>query len=79
MEMMRKTIGIFLGLGTNFVFNWNNFGLNRFGREKKTNRTEINQFDLVFGSVRFKISFKKISLIVYFGPKLDRTENAQPS
>jgi hypothetical protein len=30
-------------------------GLNRFGREKtEPNRTEINRFEPVFGSVRFK-------------------------
>jgi len=40
--------------------------------EKKTkpNRTEINRFEPVFGSVRFK-NLKKIGMVVYFGPKLD--------
>ena len=52
-------------------------GLNRFGRKK--NRTEINRFEPVFGSVRFKkIKKIKIDLVVYFGLKLDRTGNAQP-
>jgi len=41
-------------------------GLNRFGREK--NQTEINRFEPVFGSVRFK-KLKKINLVVYFGLK----------
>jgi hypothetical protein len=53
----------------------NNFGLNRFGREK--NQTKINLFEPIFGSVRFK-NLKKFGLIVYFGPKPDRTENAEP-
>jgi len=51
-------------------------GLNRFGREK--NRTEINRFGPVFGSVRFKKLKKNFSLVVYFGLKPDRTGNAQP-
>jgi hypothetical protein len=51
--------------------------LNRFGREK--NRTEINRFEPVFGSVRFKkLKKNKIGLVVYFGSKPDRTGNAQP-
>jgi hypothetical protein len=49
-------------------------GLNRFGREK--NQTEINRFEPVFGSVRFK-KLKKIDLVVYFGLKPNRTGNAQ--
>jgi hypothetical protein len=49
-------------------------GLNRFGRGK--NRTEINQFEPVFGSVQFK-KLKKIDLVVYFGLKPNRTGNAQ--
>jgi hypothetical protein len=49
-------------------------GLNRFGREK--NRTEINRFEPVLGSIRFKK--KKFGLVVYFGSKPDRTGNAQP-
>ena len=48
--------------------------IDRFGREK--NQTEINRFEPVFGSVQ-KLK-KKIGLVVYFGPKLNRTENAQP-
>jgi hypothetical protein len=46
----------------------------RFGREK--NQTEINRFELVFDSVQKLL--KKFGLVVYFGPKPDRTENAQP-
>jgi hypothetical protein len=51
--------------------------LNRFGREK--NRTEpkligLNRFSVRFGSK----TKKKNGLVVYFGPKPDRTENAQP-
>jgi hypothetical protein len=53
---------------------WNNFGLNWFGREK--NQTKINLFEPVFGSVQ-KLK-KNFGLIVYFGPKPDRIENAQP-
>jgi hypothetical protein len=48
------------------------------GKKTEPNRTEINRFEPVFGSVRFKNKKKKISLVVYFGPKPDRTENAQP-
>jgi hypothetical protein len=43
---------------------------------KKPNRTEINQFELVFDSVQKLL--KKFSLIVHFDPKQDRTENVQP-
>jgi len=51
-------------------------GLNRFGREKtEPNRTKINWFELVFGSVQ-KLK-KKFSLVVYFDSKPDRTENVQ--
>jgi hypothetical protein len=46
-------------------------------KRKKPNRTEINRFEPVFGSVRFK-KLKKIGLVVYFGLKPDRTGNAQP-
>jgi hypothetical protein len=49
--------------------------------EKKTkpNQTEINRFEPVFGSVRFKkLKKNKIGLVVYFGSKPDRTGNAQP-
>jgi hypothetical protein len=49
--------------------------LNRFEREK--NRTEINQFEPVFGSVK-KLLKNNFGLVVYFGSKPDRTENAQP-
>jgi hypothetical protein len=51
------------------------FGLNRFGKEK--NRAKINRFELVFGSVQ-KLKIIIIYLVVYFDPKPDRTENAQP-
>lgn len=47
-------------------------------KEKKPNRTEINRFEPVFGSVRFKKLKKKFSLVIYFGLKPDRTGNAQP-
>jgi hypothetical protein len=45
---------------------------------KKPNRTEpkligLNRFSVWFGS-----KTKKNGLVVYFGPKPDRTENAQP-
>jgi hypothetical protein len=46
------------------------------GKKLEPNRTEINRFEPVFGSVP-KLK-KKIGLVVYFGPKPDRTENAQP-
>jgi len=46
---------------------------------KKPNRTEINRFEPVFGSVRFKkLKKNKFGLVVYFGLKPDRTGNAQP-
>jgi hypothetical protein len=48
------------------------------GKKTEPNRTEINQFELVFGSVRFKKFKKKFGLVVYFGSKLDRTGNDQP-
>jgi len=44
----------------------NNFGLNRFGREK--NQTKINLFELIFGSVRFK-NLKKIRFDCLFWSK----------
>jgi hypothetical protein len=47
------------------------------GKKIEPNRTEINRFEPVFGSVRFK-KLKKIGLVVYFGLKPDRTGNAQP-
>jgi hypothetical protein len=44
-------------IGVDFLENgskYKNFGLNRFGREKtEPNRTEINRFESVFGSVQF--------------------------
>jgi hypothetical protein len=58
--------------------NRNNFGLNWFGRGKKPNRTEINQFESVFSSARFKNLKKKFGLVVYFGLKPAQTENIQP-
>ena len=49
------------------------------GEKTEPNRTEINRFEPVFGSVRFKKLKKiKIGLVVYFGLKSDRTGNAQP-
>jgi len=56
----------------------NHFGLNLFGRGK--NRTEpkligLNRFSVRFGS---KTKKNKFGLVVYFGPKPDRTENVQP-
>jgi hypothetical protein len=53
-------------------------GLNRFGRGK--NRTEpkligLNRFSVRFGS---KTKKNKKGLVIYFGPKPDRTKNAQP-
>jgi len=57
------------------MINRNNLGLNQFERGKnESNRTEINRFQLVFGAVP---KLKKIGLVVYFGPKPDRTKNAQ--
>jgi len=44
---------------------------------KKPNRTEPKLIGLNRFSVRFGFQ-KKIGLVVYFGPKPDRTENAQP-
>jgi len=45
---------------------------------KEPNRTEINRFEPVFGSVRFKkLKKNKFNLVVYFGLKPDRTRNAQ--
>jgi hypothetical protein len=46
------------------------------GKKTEPNRTEINRFEPVFGSVQ-KLK-KKIGLVIYFGSKPDRTENAQP-
>jgi hypothetical protein len=43
---------------------------------KKPNRTEINRFEPVFGSVQKLL--KKIGLIVYFGPKPDRPKMLSP-
>jgi hypothetical protein len=48
------------------------------GKKTKPNQTEINRFEPVFGSVRFKKLKKKFGLVVYFGSKPDRTGNAQP-
>jgi len=48
------------------------------GKITEPNRTEINRFEAVFGSVRFKKLKKKFSLVVYFGSKPDRTGNAPP-
>jgi hypothetical protein len=48
------------------------------GKKTEPNRTEINWFELVFGSVGFTKLKKKFSLVVYFGSKPDRTGNAQP-
>jgi hypothetical protein len=50
------------------------------GKKTEPNRTEpkligLNRFLVRFGS---KTKKKKISLVVYFGPKPDQTENAQP-
>ena len=47
---------------------------------EKPNQTEpkligLNRFSVRFGS---KTKKNKIGLVVYFGPKPDRTENAQP-
>jgi hypothetical protein len=57
-----------------------NIGFSGFYVKKtEPNRTEINRFELVFGSVRFKkLKKNKIGLVVYFGSKPDRTGNAQP-
>jgi hypothetical protein len=57
-----------------------NIGFSSFYVKKtKPNRTEINRFEPVFGSVRFKkLKKNKIGLVVYFGSKPDRTRNAQP-
>jgi hypothetical protein len=49
------------------------------GKKTEPNRTEINRFEPVFGSVRFKkLKKNKFGLVVYFGLKPDRTGNAQP-
>jgi hypothetical protein len=48
------------------------------GKKTELNRTEINRFEPVFGSVRFKKLKKKFGLVIYFDLKPDRTENAQP-
>lgn len=45
---------------------------------KKPNRTKPKLINLNRFSVRFKKLKKKLSLVVYFGSKQDRTENAQP-
>jgi hypothetical protein len=49
------------------------------GKKTELNRTEINRFEPVFGSVRFKKLKKKFGLVIYFGLKPDRTGNAQLS
>jgi len=49
------------------------------GKKTEPNRIEINRFESVFGSVQFKNLKKQIfGLVVYFGRKPDRIENAQP-
>jgi hypothetical protein len=44
---------------------------------KGKNWTEHGRFKPVFGSVQ-KLEKKNFDLIIYFGPKSDRTENAHP-
>jgi hypothetical protein len=46
------------------------------GKKPEPNRTEINRFEPVFGSIPKLKKKKKFGLVVYFGPKPDRTENA---
>jgi hypothetical protein len=45
------------------------------GKKTKPKLIGLNRFSVRFGSKTLK---KKFGLVVYFGPKPDRTENAQP-
>jgi hypothetical protein len=55
-------------------------GLNGLeGKKTEPNRTEHSQFEPVFGSVRFQnLKKNNFNLVIYFGPKPDRTGNAHP-
>jgi len=55
-------------------------GLNGLeGKKTEPNRTEYGRFEPVFGSVRFKnLKNNNFGLVIYFGSKPDRTENAHP-
>ena len=49
------------------------------GKKTEPNQIEINRFEPVFGSVRFKkLKKQNFGLDVYFDLKPDRTGNAQP-
>jgi hypothetical protein len=55
-------------------------GLNGLeGKKTEPNRTEHGRFEPVFGSVRFQnLKKNNFNLVIYFGPKPDRTGNAHP-
>jgi len=55
-------------------------GLNGLeGKKTEPNRTKYGRFEPVFDLVRFKnLKNNNFGLVIYFGSKPDRTENAYP-